>query len=347
MILNLIHIILAIILLFLTNWIGKNSKQLGYHQITFSEEEDTPAFNILYRAMAPNIYIFLLAFIFYKLNISEYSKNIYLVTIYYFIIRFSIIFIIGRYRLTNWPRQILISLLAIIISYILNNQLFEQNDFPLPTKQEITTAFWFAVIGFLYKLINNLSYSRIKDRESDYILHTYGILEKKYGDLITNNINNKIASFPFENYQMVDSEIKIYISDKLHSLIYSILIYENFNRHILHRIVEKLLFWTKRIKSTGIMQVKSEKYLTDEESISRGSDLLISKYFEVFEAVYSKEKDCLPGCFYTSRRESIKFYNPDKDYINEVESIHTNLESKYPLCSDITCSYTKQKDVQE
>lgn len=79
--------------------------------------------------------------------------------------------------------------------------------------------------------------------------------------------------------------------------------------------------------TSGIMQVTSDVYLSNQDSVKKGACILIEKYNEVYKDKYHS--------LYTARRESIKYYNSDISYINEVESIYNLLEVIYPKSSDI------------
>lgn len=57
-------------------------------------------------------------------------------------------------------------------------------------------------------------------------------------------------------------------------LFYTVLTLEDSNRPSWFRTIERLFFWTGRVKTTGIMQVKSDRILSDEDSILLGSELI-------------------------------------------------------------------------
>lgn len=50
-----LHITIAIILFFTTNFMGKKSSIFGYYQLSFSEENHSPAFNIFLQSIYPYI----------------------------------------------------------------------------------------------------------------------------------------------------------------------------------------------------------------------------------------------------------------------------------------------------
>lgn len=86
--------------------------------------------------------------------------------------------------------------------------------------------------------------------------------------------------------------------------------------------------------TSGIMQVTSDVYLSNQDSVKKGACILIEKYNEVYKDKYNNTQD-KNHSLYTARRESIKYYNSDISYINEVESIYNLLEVIYPKSSDI------------
>ena len=244
---TLIHISLSLFLFILSNWIGRKSLGFGYYQISFEGQNNSPTFNILYRSFTPIVFIIIVSVIFYSVDLDKIVKNIYLVVVYYFIFRIIFNLIIGRSKLINWPQQIIIIICSIFLAYIVYTNLITSKEFFLPSKQEIATALWFALAAYLYKTLNNISIYIKSDenRKSNYVKSSHQKLSNEYKFLIDENTKN----------------------DKEKALVYSILIYENFNRHIIHRGLEKLLFFTGRIKTSGVMQFTSEKYLSIDSAI--------------------------------------------------------------------------------
>lgn len=316
---NLIHLLFALSLFFISNWFGKNSTRFGYYQLSFMENEEKPIFNILYRSFTPVIFISALSILLNKLDATNLLDNIYLVTVYYIAIRFFFIIITRREKLTSWKKQIMISSISIGLSYLVYINFITKKNFPLPTEQEIATALWFAVIGYIYKTLDNISIQSSSD-----------IRKKCYIESM-----HKGFSFKYENTieQLIKNKDEIFI-EKEKALIYSVLIYENFNRHKLIRILEKLFFWTGKVKTSGIMQVSSKKYLSDMDSLKIGAAILIDKYEQVFKKTF-EDTENEQHSFHVARRESIKSYNPDRKYIDEVEAIHTELKGIYPKSSDL------------
>ena len=76
---HIVHFALGVLLFFIINWIGKHSYSVGYMEISmFLKVEEAPAFNFLYRIISPIVYLFIVSAIFYKIGLSKYVTDIYL-----------------------------------------------------------------------------------------------------------------------------------------------------------------------------------------------------------------------------------------------------------------------------
>lgn len=112
------------------------------------------------------------------------------------------------------------------------------------------------------------------------------------------------------------------------------MIYEDFNRPHIARILERLVFAkSKKKHSFGIMQVQSDMPLTDEESIVRGTSIIT-------EAVkhYSAEVDDRTWVSYHSLISDVSsHYNGGySHYCTEVEEIFEHLQHNYFLEETLT-----------
>lgn len=67
----------------------------------------------------------------------------------------------------------------------------------------------------------------------------------------------------------------------LRALFYTVMLIEDSNRPWWFRLTERMFFWTKRVRTTGIMQVKSPKRLSDRESV-RMSIPIVQKIWNSF-----------------------------------------------------------------
>ncbi|HGG9608837.1 hypothetical protein [Neisseria meningitidis] len=318
-----LHITIAIILFFTTNFMGKKSSIFGYYQLSFSEENHSPAFNIFYRAFTPILFIVIFSWVVTSFEIPISLEKINHVVIYYFIIRLLSVFVFEKTHIVNWFNQLTIPILSITLSFIVYNKMILPKSFLLPSSQEVATTFWIALGGYIYNILNNESghLKSYEERRVNYVKHMHKKFESYFGKIIDKIIKE-------DSYNNDD-----FLTDKKKALIYSVLIYENFNRGLVYRYFEKILFCTGRIKTSGIMQVTSAEYLSNEESIKKGGNILMEKYNEKYNESIDGNKT-LYKSYYESRRESIKNYNPDAKYINEIESIYMMLGEIYPNAPD-------------
>ena len=103
----LFQIITAIILFFLINIIGKFAPtDLRYFQISsFLETDEAPAFNFSFRILTPIVFIILLSALLYSVDMDNYVKDIYFISIYYVLFRAFFNIAISRSLLVNWKKQ--------------------------------------------------------------------------------------------------------------------------------------------------------------------------------------------------------------------------------------------------
>ncbi len=302
----LVHLISAIAFFIIVNQLGKQSIKFGYFHLSFDSEYDdrSPFFNILFKSFTPVLLTYILAYIFSSFDFDYLNKNIYMIVVYYFIFRFIFIILIGRVRLTNWSKLTVVALLSLAMTYIVYTQLIIDATYLLPTKQEIATAMWLGIVAFIYKILNEARFLRENTgpKIAPYIKKNYSHFKDKYGHIIDMEVKHEVES----------------------SLIYAVLIYENFNRGRLFRFFEKLFFFTGKVKTTGIMQVQSGDYLSDTKSVELGTQKLLTKYrSELSENCTDNEEHNR----YSALRNTIIDYNPDENYYEQVEGIRENIKS--------------------
>jgi len=321
----ILHLILSIALFFIVNWIGKHSFSVGYMQISmFQKVEEAPAFNYVYRILSPTVYIIILSAIFYKLSFDYYVKDIYLIAVYYIVFRllFNLI-ITNRILLMNWSRQIITDLAIVVLAYFSYTKIIITKENLIPDFSTFSEELWIIIAIFIYQVFNKVqlsSNSTIK-RKDNYIKNRLSKFKKNYDNTIRESINN----------------------EKLIALIYSIMIYEDFNRpkgiRLLENFVHKL---TKKPHTLGVMQVNTNKKISDLESVKMGVDKVQRCYKrlpEIFKEKEKKEKFDDDETFYNTgidvnkfranrkisqweiEREILKDYNPDNNYINEVSEL--------------------------
>jgi hypothetical protein len=305
----LAHWALGILLFFIINWLGRHSYSLGYMEVSlFVKAEEAPALNFLIRVLSPVVFLIIVSSILYYFKLDKYVHNIYLSNIYYLIFRLAFNIITGRSLLLNWYRQLLYWLTIIIVSYVVYQKLISIKKNILPDFASISNELWIIILVFLFHLTNKIRFnqdSTIKRKER-YLQAKYEFFKKKFGELISSEIEN----------------------DWPESIVYSILIYENFNRPRIARLIENIRFRTTRKPHTlGIMQVYSTQLLTDIESVQLGIEKIKHAYARFIE-------DCKIGKtqFYgdwSAYNYIIADYNGGSSYRSGVEELLVIVRSKF------------------
>lgn len=257
----IIHILLGIGLFFLINWIGKHSYTIGYMSLSlFVRREEAPALNLFIRVLSPVVYIIILSSILYYFNLDKYVVNIYMVSIYYIGIRLLVNIFYNRSSLLNWTTQIFHWSIIIISSYFVYDKIIKERENILPDFSTLSNELWIVIIIFIYQIVNKLEFSQkgTERRKNNYLKNRYKYFKEKYHQTITNLIGN---------------------NQFLEIIVYSILIYEDFNRPKLVRYVENLRFKiTKKEHSLGVMQIKTKTLISDKESVELGVKKILRAY---------------------------------------------------------------------
>lgn len=285
-----------IIINFLTTKITKLKEYvtINYSSFEFSDIGAKPyGLNILIKIICPTIFIIILAGIFYNFKLNSFVEDIYLITIFYFLIRwFIIIGVLSRKELTNWNREIVIFIITISINLFLYYFFIKKTTQIFISLDELRDAIWISIITFIIVIIRDFVYNYIyidndkqEYRKEKYILKKYEYFRNKYDDIITTK--NK----------------------ELHEIVYAIMIYENFNRPFLIRIIEKIKLLFAGEATLGIMQVSSRVPINDRTSVKLGYQILKKSYFD--NRKHIKEKDRI-------LRETVSSYNYGEKYLNEV-----------------------------
>lgn len=307
--LNLIfaHLLLAVGLFFILNWIGSHSIHAGYIRMSvLVKADEAPAFNFLYRAFSPVAYITIISAILYKLQQDWLVKDIYLVVVYYFAFRLVFNLATGRGRLLNWVTQCAYFFVSIPMSYYVYDTLITHKEFLFPTAKELGSAVWLAIVAYAYKTFNSvkLSDERTKARKASYLNDRYSTYKSLYGELIEGIAETK----------------------RQEALIYAVLIFEAFNRPKLYRLIENILFYFGFAKTLGIMQVTTERYIDDRESVRLGATKIVKDHLQ---AKLKVEAERYSGGAWAIRREVLGLYNPDGEYIGEVDGLYDEIVNKF------------------
>lgn len=312
------HLILAIILFYIVNWIGAKAKPMdfGYVQMSMTLQDDTaPIFNFVFKVLAPVIYIILLAALLQAVGLSQWCDRIYWIVIDYWAFRLLFVVVKGQAGLQNWLLQLFYVGCSVGLALWVNS-VIDRVDTILPDPKSLLEELWILVILFLYSVFNKLDYSRkgAERRIEKFILNKYSTFSKRYGSIIN----------------------EAFSKDELRLLVYSIMIYEDFNRPVVARFFERIILCKPRKPHTyGVMQVKSPKPLSDEESVKAGVAMIKQSLRNVTPSPYDDEIT-----WGSVKHQVIRNYNPgDSDYYSQVDSIYDTIkENHYP---DLVPDYTE------
>lgn len=290
MALILTHLILALVLFRLVNWIGEHATDFGYSSTTlFEEPNESLALNFFIRALAPAVFTVALSAASVAAGYADLRIGIHWVAIYYYAIRAIYIFAMNMQQLVSWPRFVLHAGVGLTAAWLAYQSLILPNRSLLPNLDSAGNELWLAIFAFLYAAANKVTMSGGPGdrRRNAFIQRGYDRANHLFGALINEKISN----------------------DKLQLITYAILIYEDYCRPPSIRVLERLCFW-KRERTTGIMQVKSSKSLTDKESVELGIDHLSASW-----QINSKEN------LWNQAVSTVHDYNKDSNYSSRVFEI--------------------------
>lgn len=304
----LIQFAFGIILFFLINWIGKHSYSIGYVGISiFVKIDETPAFNFLIRVLTPIVYLIIISTTLYYFNLDRYVLNIYLVNIYYILFRLFFNLISNRALLLDWYKQTLYWTSIIIISYFTYIKIIKIKENILPDFTTIANELWIIILVFIYQLVNKIQLSQngIIKRKRSYLKSRYLNFFKLYGNLIKENTKN----------------------EALETVVYAILIYEDFNRPKIIRIIENFKHRLSRKSHTlGVMQIKSDKIISDEESVILGTTKIVNSYKSYISEKLAKKEEPYE---WNVINAIITDYNVGTDYLYEVTELSYDIRKMF------------------
>lgn len=283
--------------------IGKNYVSLG----VLLKEEDSPAFNFLYRLAAPTVYILILASILIHIGQTEYLSKLYLVAIYYAAFRIFYNLLCGRFHIVNWKREIIMFTLLSFLSYLAQKRVIDSGQFHFPDSKTLAEQAWLLIIAFLYQTANNLKFSSrdsIK-RKRIYIKKKFLDFESKFGNI-------------------VDSELA---EKELRNLVFAIMVHEDFNRPLFTRYVEYAIsYFSTKPMTLGIMQVQSRRVIDDSESLKIALDK-INRDFESGVISFRErnshlDKKMLERCSkIEGRQQMMRLYNGGSAYQKDITEL--------------------------
>lgn len=303
---GLIQFISAIVLFLVVNWIGSKSISVGYVQLSTSiSEESAPAFNFLFKVISPAVFLVIYAIICQSLKGNCLISRCYFIVIFYWLFRALFVIVTEKGRLLNWMTFCLYATCSIGISLYIYS-IISEVDSVLPDPKDLLNQLWLLIIVFIYDVINKLQIGRSNtiQRKERYISLQYERLQKKYYGIVHEKCNNEF----------------------MEAVIFAIMIYENFNRPKIVRMTENISFClTRKAHTLGIMQIKTDKYINDIESIELAIKYVFDSIRDIStDGFYLEDK---PYCMVEAIAERYNKYSPN--YKDEVGDIFELLRKNY------------------
>lgn len=305
---TIVQVILGILLFFIINWIGKHSYSIGYMGISiFTKAEEAPALNFLIRVLTPIVYLIIISTILYSIGLDKYVLDIFWVNVYYVVFRLLFNLATSRGLLMDWFRQFIYWAAIISISYFVYEKIIKVKTNILPDFTTLANELWIIILLFLFQICNNiqLSPNGIYKRKQSYLKSRYKHFKKKYGLIIKDITKNEV----------------------LETVTYAILIYEDFNRPKLARIIEYLRFsLTGKEHTLGVMQYKSKKFINDKESVILGTKKIVSAYIKYVHKMNGRNETYYE---WDSIYNIVSDYNVGDSYVYEVVELSTEIKELY------------------
>lgn len=273
----LYYLLLSLLLFFILNYFKKF-------------ENKVPSVMII----IPVIYIFLIS------ELPGISKDfIYFVIVFEFLLRIYYEKVILakderidiNYYIQNYG-------ISFIISYILTECFIRKVDTVFLSLEDTKFGIWFLIVLFLYKVFNGEITIKLETNKNistklkeETIVVRYAKFKNQYSSLVKNK----------------DKDFSL--------LIYAIMIYESSNRSKFLRGVDKIIYrFTGKVSKMGIMQVESNKELTDEESIKQ----VIKEINKLKKDNKSKKK--------LSYHDILNMYYLDQNKVDNILEVHNVLK---------------------
>jgi hypothetical protein len=303
---TIVHLILAVGLFLLINWIGKHSHSLGYISLgLFIQRDEAPAFNLALRLLGPLFYVTIVAALLYSVNADAYVQKIWLVVVYYFGGRALFNVLMGRVLLVNWPREAVIFALSSWVSWVIYEGIIKHRKTILPDLTTATNELWVFIVVFVYAVLNKVDIGTrgAERRKENYLRMRFAEMMFKFGSALQKEVPDKLCE----------------------SLAMTILLYESFNRPRFAQMIERVVL-PAGTKTLGPMQVKTKVTLDDLESVRLGV-AIVSESYKRHTAEISKQQEgkkplAANQYHWLLVPKVAADYNRDDQYVSDIAELH-------------------------
>lgn len=268
--------------------------------LIFNVESKNKESSNIFKILFSLIYIIIISAIFKDIGFRQFNDYIFLIPIFEFIIRIYYTNYILRQDLFLYDKSIFKTyFISIFICYIININFINKVNNIFLTPSELRIVLWLIIIYSMYTYLKNDFEKLIDDKKepdlnknSEYYVISYAKLKNKYKNIIIN-----------KDKDIID-------------ITYAIMVYENNKRPLFLRKID--LFkskFTTDIKKQGIMQIESNEFITDIDSIL----FTIKSLEEIIKKSKNKDIENIIKTYYKkdpSYKEVFHIYNCINEFNN-------------------------------
>lgn len=304
----------AAITMHLVSWVGSvlhsvpNGAGSSYAVFTFrGDQNKAMSTNIFMNILIPNVCFIFIYMILYNTGAACRYDDLIFYVIFYYVYRILLIcFVLKRRELLNIWYELFCGTVGSLIAYFLANYFLVKPQEVFIEVQELVNEFWLLVILIVYRFVVLLL---------DKVFCQKNVVSQ---NMLDKYIRNKFRYF-YHKYKAV---IKVTREEKiLWILLFSIMIFENYNRGGIKRKLERIKIFFGRSATVGIMQIRSTENLTDEESIVKAYEKLKNEIMAEDLAAGVDWDDEMQIEYYAYQ------YNPSEDYSKSVSYIYQCLRA--------------------
>lgn len=268
--------------------------------LNYFDEKESKNNNVNH-IIIPSVYIIVIAGIMSSLHLKFINTNLFMIVVFELIIRLLYVkSILKRDVLVNNKYYFTIYIFAILFAYIIDHNIISKVDTVIPSVESILPGLWLLIIIFVYSLL--------KDK------FTIDFIENK------RKLTDKLGEYIVVSYARLKNKYNVYVNTKnkdIKNIVYSIMVYENYKNPYFFRKLDNLLVkYGKEATELGIMQIKTTKIITDEESIK----LALNKISKSYEKEVSNKMTS------QNLKNILKKYKNDDTFIEEVSDIYDKIK---------------------
>lgn len=279
------------------------SGQSKYAVFTFRKDVDMPMTkNILMNILGPNIVLVIYYGLLFKAGYINYAQKLWLFVPFYFLFRVVLICVILRRKeLFNVKYEATIVFFSMLIELVLWKSFINSDENVFIGISELRNEVWLLIFVAMYKFVEMLIEKSVcqknivtADMMKRYVVKKFNEFFDKYSECLTIDYDNRNVCI----------------------LLFAIMIFENYNRGRFLRTLENIKVSIGKSATVGIMQVKSNRILTNEESIIVAYNLLENEIFQEDKQIDDEMQI----------RDYAFEYNPDEDYARSVSFVYQLLK---------------------